>query len=107
MSSLFGSGNNNADQSGMVQALLSAQAADKAYQLGQQNLDWAKQQWAEEQPYIKQIVTSDIASQDQATAFSKEQEDLYKSTYEPLEKTYATQAQQWASPGQQQLNAAA
>jgi hypothetical protein len=97
----------SADPSGMFQALASAQAANQAYSLGTQQLDWAKQQWNAEQPYVQQIMTSDIASQQQAAQFAQEQEQLYQTTYQPLEQQYATQAQQWASPAQQSINAGA
>jgi hypothetical protein len=121
-----------ANASGMFQALASAQAADQAYQLGTQQLQWAKDQWNAEQPMVQQVVSTDVASQQQqmqeaaqlqpltvqaaqqdiATqqqqqAFSAEQQQLYEQTYQPLEQQYAAQAQQWASPAQQAINAGA
>jgi hypothetical protein len=96
-----------ANSSGVFAALASAQAADQAYALGTQQLQWAQTQWNQEQPMVQQVVATDVAAQQQQTQFAQEQEDLYKQTYQPLEQTYAAQAQEWASPAQQNLNAAA
>jgi hypothetical protein len=96
-----------ANSSGMFEALASAQAADQAYQLGTQQLQWAQTQWNQEQPMVQQVVSTDVASQQQQMQFATEQEQLYQSTYQPLEQQYAQQAQQWASPAQQAINAGA
>ena len=91
----------------MEQALASAQAAQTSYQASTDQLNWSKQVWNQEQPMIQQVVNADVASQQQQNAFSASQEQLYKGTYQPLEQSYAQQAQQWASPGQQAINAGA
>ena len=102
-----GKSSGSSDSSGMYQALASAQAAQTAYQLGTQQLQWAQTQWNQEQPMIQQVVGADVAAQQQQNAFATQQEQLYKGTYQPLEQSYAQQAQQWASPGQQAINAGA
>jgi hypothetical protein len=56
--------------------------------------------WSQNAPLMKSIETGDLALQKQEASFSKEQQDQYTNTYMPLEKTYATQAQNWASPTQ-------
>ena len=42
----------SADNSGMMDAMASAQAAHQAYQLGKQQLNWTKQVWNQEQPLM-------------------------------------------------------
>ena len=100
-------GGGQANDLGVYEALASANAADQAYSLGQQQLQWAQTQWNQEQPMVQQVTTADVAAQQQQTAFAQEQQALYEGTYQPLEQQYAAQAQQWASPAQQNLNAAA
>jgi hypothetical protein len=95
----------SADQSGMMQAMASAQAAQEAYALGEQQLQWTQQVWNQEQPLINQSeqVQIDLAQQEQAslaqsTAESQQQWNQYLQTYAPLEQKFAAQAQDWASP---------
>src|SRR4029077_19562832 len=95
----------SADQSGMMQAMASAQAADKAYQLGEQQLQWTQQVWNQEQPLMddseKQqmaLAAAQRASLQQSHAESAQQYAQYESTYAPLEAAYVNQTQNWASP---------
>lgn len=97
----------SADQSGMYAALASAQAAQESYALGSQQLDWAKSVWNQEQPLVNQAEQGQLASQQLTNQFAQQQYGLYTNTYAPLQQAYAQQAQQWASPGQQQVNAGA
>ena len=87
-----------ADQSGMMEALISAQAADKAYQLGNAQLDWTKQQWATEWPYMQQIAQGQVATQNQLSDFSRNQQSFYETQYQPMELQYNKMAEDWASP---------
>jgi hypothetical protein len=47
-------GGGDANQSGMMMAMASAQAAERAYQLGEEQLNWTKEVWAQEQPLMEQ-----------------------------------------------------
>lgn len=87
-----------ADQSGMLTALVSAQAADKAYQLGNQQLDWTKQQWNTEWPYMQQIAQSQVNTQNQLSDFSRNQQSFYETQYQPMETALNKEITQWASP---------
>ena len=95
----------SSDSSGMMEAMASAQAAQEAYQLGTEQLNWTKQVWAQEQPLM------DASEQQQMALAAQEQESLaqsdkesaqqyaqYESTYAPLEASYVNQAENWASP---------
>lgn len=98
-------GGGQADPSGMYAAMASAQAAQQEYALGLQQLDWAKQVWAQEQPLVDQgeqlqiqAAQADISAQQQAQQFAQEQEQTYNQYFLPMEKQYAGQAANWASP---------
>lgn len=86
------------DPSGMYMAMASAQAAQQAYALGGQELDWAKQQWGQEYPYMQKIAQGQIDTQNQLTDFSRNQQSFYESQYQPVESDVIKKSQQWASP---------
>ena len=88
----------SSDQSGMYMAMASAQAAQQAYALGGQELDWAKQQYGEELPYMKQIAQGQIDTQNQTADFSRNQQSFYETQYQPMEEDYNKKASEWASP---------
>lgn len=93
------------DNSGVTEALISAQAAQQEYQLGEQQLQWAKDVWNQEQPLVSQAdqLQIQLAQQQLATSQTAQQEaaqqwDTYQQYYMPLEKQLATETQNWASP---------
>lgn len=101
----MGGDKGSADSSGMYEAMASAQAAQEAYSLGEQQLQWTQQVWNQEQPLMNQaeqaqigLSTQEQSSLAQMQAEAQQQWQLYESTYAPLEQSYAEQAQNWASP---------
>jgi hypothetical protein len=95
----------SANQSGMMEAMASAQAAQEAYSLGEQQLQWTQQVWNKEQPLVDQATQAqiDLATQEtqsltQSQAESQQQWNQYLTTYAPLEAQFAAQAENWASP---------
>jgi hypothetical protein len=95
----------SADQSGMYMAMASAQEAQLAYSLGSQQLQWAKDQFAQEQPLVSAsetaltgLTTQETAASKQSNEFAKQQEDLYNQVYAPEEVAFIDQANDWASP---------
>jgi hypothetical protein len=88
----------SSDQSGMYMAMASAQAAQQAYALGGQQLDWAKTQWNQQLPYMTQIAQGQINTQNQLADFSRDQESFYKSQYQPMEADLNKKITDWASP---------
>lgn len=95
----------SADPSGMYEAMVSAQAAQEAYSLGEQQLQWSQQVWNQEQPLINQSEQAQISlsgqeaqSLAQMQQESAEQWQLYQQYYQPLEESYVSQAENWASP---------
>ena len=100
-----GGGKGSSDQSGMYAAMASAQAAQQAYQLGSQQLDWTKQTWGQEWPYVQQAAQTQIQSQQQLADFSKQQEQFYANQYVPMQTAYNQMVANWASPEQIAQNA--
>ena len=94
-----------ADDSGMMQAMASAEAADKAYALGEQQFQWSKQVWEQEQPLVDKseqaqidLATQQTSSLSQMQDEAKQQWADYMSTYQPMEASFAQEAQNWDSP---------
>ena len=95
----------DSNSSGMYEAMVSAQAAQQAYQLGTEQLNWTKQVWAQEQPLMdaaekQQMALSadQQASLEQSLRESGQQYQEYESTYAPLEASYVNEAENWDSP---------
>ena len=95
----------SANSSGMEEAMASAQAAQQAYALGEQQLQWTQQVWNQEQPLMdasEQAQMSLEAEQqsalEEAQRESSQQYQEYETTYAPLEQSYATEAAGWDSP---------
>ena len=100
----------SADQSGMYAAMASVNAANQAYALGEQQLQWSEDVWNQEQPLITsaenaQIAVSneDLKAMQSQEAFANEQEAIYNQYYAPLEASYVNQAENWASPANTSL----
>lgn len=74
------------------------QAAQLDAQTSKDQLDWAKQQYADQAPYTKAFMQSAADAQDAETQSAKEAQDYYKSTYQPIETQFAQQAQGWNTP---------
>lgn len=98
-------GKPSADSSGMMMAMISAQAGQQAYSLGEQQLQWAKDVWSQEQPLITQAEQTqiDLAKQQEQVMQTQEAQsramwDQYQQYFAPLQQQVATQAQDWAAP---------
>jgi Chaperone of endosialidase len=102
---MMGGKGGSSDASGMYMAMSSAIAAQQAYALGEQQLQWSQQVWNQEQPLMDQSEQAQInmynqmaASQQAAAAESAQQWQMYLDTYAPLEQKFVGQAEGWASP---------
>jgi hypothetical protein len=100
----------SADQSGMMQAMAAADAADKAYALGEQQFQWSQQVWNQEQPLMDASTKAQMAleaqqsaSMQQATQEAAQQWGTYEQNYLPEELKLIGQVNNWASPGNQAL----
>jgi len=88
-----------------------AQASEKAaqlqYNLGQQQLDWAREQYAQYWPYVQSYLTSQTGSTEENRQRALDYYDFYKDTYKPIEQQYAQTALGWATPARMEQRAGA
>lgn len=94
----------------MYAAMASAQAAERAYQLGEEQLQWTKDVWNQEQPLVDaseqqqlELAKQQQQSLEQMQAESEQQYQQYQNIYAPLEEKFAGEAEGWDSPGAQAL----
>lgn len=85
------------DYAGMMQAMTAAQNSQEMMDLGREQLDWAKQQYASDKATNQPIIDAYTASMKNATDFAKQQQDFYTSTYQPMEHKFADEASNWNS----------
>lgn len=76
----------------------SIETAQIASQTSKDQLDWAKQQYADQAPSTQAYMASMTASTNQQTSDAKAASDRYKSIYAPLQDSFAQQAQAYSSP---------
>jgi hypothetical protein len=83
------------------------QAAQLAAQTSSAQLDFARQQYADQAPYTQAymksmagVMQSDIDSQKAAQAQAGQAQDYYKQTYQPIETQFAQEAQAYNTPAQ-------
>ena len=93
------------DSSGMMAAMASANAANMAYKFGEEQLQWAKDQWNQMQPLVAASTQAQIdysnklgKSLDQMQAESQAQWQEYQDYYRPLEEKFVGEAENWDSP---------
>lgn len=82
-------------------------AAQQASENSKASLDFAKQQYADQAPITKQYMTSMIDSMNENQANAKTAQDYYTKTYQPLETSFAQQAQGYNDPARAQQRSAA
>ena len=89
-------------------------AADGATQLGREQLDFTKQQYADAAPYreqaartAQQVAEAQLRSQEQNDALAKDYSDYQKSTFRPVEQGIVADAQGYDTPEKRQKAAEA
>ncbi|WP_130214370.1 hypothetical protein [Bradyrhizobium genosp. SA-3] len=94
------------DMSGVANA--SKEAAELQYKLGQDQLAWAKDQYAANKGTTDKVVDSLLAGQDQTQQQAKEYYQRYKDVYEPAQDRYLQDAENYDTPQRrdQQIGAA-
>lgn len=80
-------------------------AAQQQFQLGQEQLDWGKQQFNTEWPFAQQYLQQQTTSSAAETKSAQDQQSFYDSTYKPIETQFAGQAANYNSPDQATQNA--
>lgn len=78
------------DYSGVAAA--SEKSAELAYKLGQEQLQWAKDQYANDKETYDKVVNSYLSDMDESSAAAAEDRAFYKSNFQPLEADLAKEA---------------
>lgn len=74
------------------------QQANQEFQLGQEQLDFGKQQFAATEPYAQAYLTQQIASSSAEASNAQQAQQFYRDTYQPIEKQFADQAANYNTP---------
>lgn len=91
------------DYSGVAAA--SAEAAKYSYQLGKEQLAWAKEQYASDKAVTDRVVDAAMKVQADNDAAAARDRQRYESVFQPLEDEYVSKARDYASEGRQDQNA--
>lgn len=81
--------------------------ANQQFQLGQQQLGWAQNQFNTVWPYAQNYLNSQTAATTAEQGSAQAQQQFYNSTYKPIETQFANQASTWNSPARADANAGA
>ena len=86
-------------------AAADTQAAQLQYNLGQQQFQFAQNQFNQVWPYAQQYLQSQTQAQQASLATAQQQQDFYNTTFKPLEQQFATTAANYNSPANASQNA--
>lgn len=100
-----GGGGSSPDFSAL--AASSAHAADLQSVTSREQLDWAKQQYADMAPQTKAYMESMTSATDQQMANAQTDRARYENIYQPVENQFVSTAQNWNSPARANQQAAA
>lgn len=84
------------DYSGVANA--SEKAAELSFQLGKEQLAWAKEQYGKDSEITKKVVDSALESMDINNANAAKDRQRYEDIYQPLEDKAVAEADSYASP---------
>lgn len=84
------------DYSGVAAA--SERAAELSYQLGQEQLAWAKEQYALDSEVYNRIVDGFLADMDETSQAAAKDRAFYEDYYQPLEKDLVEEAKNYDTP---------
>jgi hypothetical protein len=93
------------DLSGIVGAL--KEASEYAYKTGQENLDWAKQQFYENKEISDEVVGRFLSTQDELNANARKDRARYEGTFQPLQDAYIAEAKGYDSAARREKEAGA
>jgi len=79
-------------------AAADSKAAELQFQLGQEQLDWAKDQSARYDPYITDYLDQQTQIGKESQDIARQQNAMYLDTYAPVERKFVDQALNWNSP---------
>jgi hypothetical protein len=88
-------------------AAANEKAADRYADIGQQQLDFYKQQYDEYKPYVLDYLQSTTDTSNENRTRAQEYYDTYTNTYLPIEKDYARTALDYNTPARTEARAGA
>lgn len=88
------------DYSGVAAA--SEKSAQLAYDLGKEQLQWAKDQYANDKETYDKVVDSYLNDMDESSAAAAQDRAFYKENFQPLEKDLADEATNYDTPERRQ-----
>lgn len=91
------------DYSGLVAA--SEKAADYSFQLGKEQLAWAKEQYANDSQIVERVVNAALERQQLNDEAALSDRERYEKRFQPLEDQLIRDAKDFASPERQELEA--
>ena len=83
----------------------SAESAKLSFQLGKEQLAWAKEQYGKDNEIIGKVVDAAIARQDQNDEAALADRQRYEEVYQPLEDKLVQEAEDFSSPERQEMRA--
>jgi hypothetical protein len=86
-------------------AAANQQAAEYSFQLGKEQLDWAKKTYAENKAVSDVFVDKVMGMMDRQNEWAIADRNRYEQIYQPLEEQLASDAESYASPGRQEYEA--
>jgi len=86
-------------------AAANEKAAEYSYELGQEQLAWAKEQYANDSELIGRIVDDHISRMEQNDQFALADRGRYEDLYQPLEDELVRDAREFSSPERQEYEA--
>ena len=81
----------------------SKEAAQLQYKLGQEQLAWAKEQYANDRTITDKVVDSFITTQDENLANARKDRERYERVFQPQEDALVQDANTYASEGKKDL----
>lgn len=86
-------------------AAASEKSAQYAYQLGQDQLTWAKEQYSQNRDVSNSVIDAALGTLDTNNANAAEDRSRYQTIFQPLEEQLAVDAQNYASPQREEQEA--
>jgi hypothetical protein len=86
-------------------ASANAAAAERQFQLGEQQLAWGKEQFERVWPYASQYMTEQVGAAQDLNESARGAQAMYESTYKPIEAKFAAEAAAYNTPERANQNA--
>lgn len=89
------------DMSGVANA--QSEAAKYQYELGKEQLAWAKEQYAQDRQVTDKVVDSFLQTQDENMANARKDRERYENVFQPLQDEAIAEAKDFNTPGRRDL----